>query len=152
MCSSDLGTREVTQRLAGVTARLAGSGLALVAPAEHGPWSQRWARTAAARLLEQAPDLDAIVCGSDQLASGVVDAVTASGRRIPDDVAITGVDNWAIFALETDPPLTTVDLNLEALGAGAVRDLFGVIDGEPVGSGVRRHPGSLVVRGSTEPP
>ena len=115
----------------------------------YGPWSQRWGRAAVWQLLEATPDVDAIACGSDQIAAGVVDALLAGGRRVPEDVAVTGVDNWSVFALETEPPLTTVDLNLEAMGAGAVRDLFGIIDGEPVTGGIRRHPGDLVVRGST---
>jgi len=57
-----------------------------------------------------------------------------------------------VFALETQPPLTTVDLDLEAMGAGAVRDLFAVIDGHPLEGGTRLQPGELVVRGSTVPP
>src|SRR5659263_456653 len=113
------------------TARTSIHGQALVAPAAHVGWSQRAARAAAGQLLEGTPDVGAIVCGSDQIAAGVVEAVRASGRRIPDDVAVTGYDNWPIFALECEPPLTTVDMNLEALGAAAARDLFGVIDGLP---------------------
>jgi LacI family transcriptional regulator len=92
-----------------------------------------------------------VVCGSDQLAAGVSAALREAGRRIPDDVAVTGHDNWAVFALEADPPLTTVDMNLEELGAAAVRDLFGLIDGKPVGRGVRLHTSTLVVRESTGP-
>jgi LacI family transcriptional regulator, galactose operon repressor len=144
-------TRAVVERVKGVRAGLREAGLAPVAPIRYGEWSQRWGRAAAVRLLAEAPGLDAIVCGSDQIATGVVDAVVASGRRIPDDVAVTGFDNWSIFALETDPPLTTVEMNLQALGAAAVRDLFGIIDGKPVGTGVRLHECTLVVRGSTDP-
>jgi LacI family transcriptional regulator len=145
------GARAVAERATGVQAALRRSGLALAAPVIHGTWSQRWSRSAAERLLAEVPDVDAIVCGSDQLAAGVIDAVHASGRRIPDDVAVTGFDNWSIFALETDPPLTTMDLDLETLGAAAVRDLYGVIDGMAVGAGVRLHSARLVVRGSTDP-
>jgi len=145
------GARAVEERVAGVGGLLADAGRELVVPVMYGPWSQRWGRAAAWRLLEAAPDVDAIACGSDQIAAGVVDALLSAGRRVPDDVAVTGVDNWSVFALETEPPLTTVDLNLEVMGAGAVRDLFGIIDGEPVAGGVRRHPGELVVRGSTVP-
>jgi len=42
-----------------------------------------------------------------------------------------------------------MDMNLEALGAAAVQDLFAVIDGKRVGGGVRLHECSLVARGST---
>jgi LacI family transcriptional regulator len=142
-------TRAVTQRVAGAEQAFAAHGLRPVAPVAYGEWSQRWGRQAAHRLLAAHPDVDGIVCGSDQIATGVIEALHAAGRRVPQDVAVTGYDNWSIFALETDPPLTTVDMNLEALGAAAVRDLFGVIDGNPVGGGVRQHDCTLVLRGST---
>ena len=96
------------------------------------------------------PDVDAVLCGSDQIASGVLVALDELGPRVPDDVAVTGYDNWAVFALETEPQLTTVDMNLEALGAAAARDLFTVIDGAEPGGGVRRHACELVIRGSTD--
>jgi len=143
------GARAVVERQLGMNGCLTDAGLALAAPVRLGEWSQHWGRAAAREMLEAARDLDAVICGSDQIAAGVVDAVLASGRRIPDDVAITGFDNWRVFAMETEPPLTTVDMNLEALGSAAVRDLFGVIDGMPVGGGVRLHRCSLIVRGST---
>jgi len=145
------GARAVVERQLGISGGLADAGLAPAAPVLMGEWSQRWGRAAAREVLAAAPDLDAVICGSDQIAAGVVDAVLASGRRVPDDVAITGFDDWPIFALETEPPLTTVDMKLEALGSAAVRDLFGVIDGRSVGGGVRLHTCSLVVRGSTTP-
>jgi LacI family transcriptional regulator, galactose operon repressor len=143
------GARAVEERVAGVSGLLADAGHRPVAPALHGPWSQRWGGAAVRRLLGAVPDLDAIACGSDQIAAGVVDALRVGGRRVPDDVAVTGVDNWSVFDLETQPPLTTVDLSLEAMGAGAVRDLFDVIEGEPGVGGTRLHPGKLIVRGST---
>jgi LacI family transcriptional regulator len=146
------GTRAVGERVKGIRASLKQHDLGLVAPISYGRWSQRAGRATAEELLAAHPEVDAIVCGSDQIASGVVEAIVASGRRIPDDVAVTGYDNWVTFAQETDPPLTTVDMNLDALGAAAVRDLFAVIDGEAVGGGVRLHGCTLVVRGSTVRP
>jgi len=145
------GMRAVSERVKGIQAGLRRHGLRLVTPVSYGRWSQRDGRATAERLIAQHPEVDAIVCGSDQIASGVVDALVTSGRRIPEDVAVTGYDNWITFAQETDPQLTTVDMNLEALGAAAVRDLFGVIDGVAVGGGVRLHRCTLVVRGSTDP-
>jgi LacI family transcriptional regulator len=46
--------------------------------------------------------------------------------------------------------LTTVDLNLQRLGATAVEYLFAALDGERH-SGVTRQPCRLVVRESTSP-
>src|SRR5579875_2228255 len=140
----------VQQRVLGISRRLGQHGLRLVAPIRYGTWSQRWARQAASEVLAEAPELDAIACGSDQIAAAVLEAVVASGRRVPDDVAVTGYDNWPVFALETDPALTTLDMDLEHLGASAVSDLFALMGGARVGGGVRHHPGTLVVRGSTD--
>ena len=141
----------VQQRVLGVRRALQEHGLELVADIRYGPWSQRWARQAAREVLDDAPELDAIVCGSDQIAAGVLETVVASGRKVPDDVAITGYDNRASFAEETDPALTTFDMNLGDLGVSAVSDLFAMMSGSRVGGGTRYHEGALVVRGSSDP-
>jgi LacI family transcriptional regulator len=141
----------VHQRVRGLTHALHEHGLELVGGVRYGPWSQRWARQAAREVLAAAPDLDAIACGSDQIAAAVLETVVASGRNVPDDVAITGYDNWTVFAQETDPALTTVDMDLEHLGAAAVSDLFAMIGGARLGGGTRHHEGTLVVRGSSDP-
>jgi LacI family transcriptional regulator len=140
----------VQERLLGITGTLGRAGLELVCTVLHVPWSQRAARSAAHEVLAAAPNVDAIACGSDQLAAAVLEAVLASGRKVPDDVAITGYDNWSVFAEEADPPLTTVDMALEQLGVAAVSDLFALIGGTRVGGGTRHHPGTLIVRGSTD--
>jgi LacI family transcriptional regulator, galactose operon repressor len=142
----------VEHRVEGITAHMARHQLALAVPAIYGQWSQRWARSAAAALLKRQPGIDAMLCGSDQIASGVLVALDELGRRAPGDIAVTGYDNWPVFALETEPQLTTVDMNLEALGAAAARELFTLIDGVPRPGGVRRHACRLVLRGSSVSP
>jgi LacI family transcriptional regulator len=139
----------VAHRVHGLCARLADHQLRLSAPVIYGQWSQRWARSAAATLLAEQPGIDAVLCGSDQIASGVLVALDDLGCRVPDDIAVTGYDNWEVFALETEPQLTTVDMNLEALGTAAARDLFTLIDGAPQRGGVRRHGCQLVARASS---
>lgn len=140
----------VAERVNGIRSRLRREKLSVVGSVRYGSWSQRWSRAATLRLLDEHPDIDAVLCGSDQIAAGVLLALSQTGRRVPDDVAVTGYDNWGVFALETEPQLTTVDMNLEALGAAAARELFSVIDGGVKRGGIRRHECSLVVRGSTE--
>ena len=135
----------------GVVHSLRRHGLQLVGDVRYGLWSQRWARQVAREVLSEFPDIDAIACGSDQIAAAVLETAVALGRKVPDDVGITGYDNWAVFAQETDPALTTVDMDLEHLGAAAVSDLFAMIGGARVGGGTRHHEGTLVVRGSTDP-
>ncbi len=114
----------------------------------NGPWSESWGREAVEDLLVREPRIDAIFCGSDQIARGAVDALRDRGARVPDDVAVVGFDNWQIIAAATRPALTTVDMNLHELGRQAGLRLLGMIDRKDRPSGVVRLPCSLVVRDS----
>jgi LacI family transcriptional regulator len=100
------------------------------------------------RLLDGGAEPDAIVFGSDQLARGGADRLRERGVRVPQDVAITGYDNWKVMAEASRPPLTTVDMDLERLGQCAAELLLQAIAGEPA-SGVELMPPRLVVREST---
>lgn len=123
-------------------------GLAL--PNDHvltGPWRSRWGYEAACRLLETDPRIDGLFCGNDQLASGAIEALRERGRSVPDDVAVVGFDNWEIFAEETRPPLTTVDMRIYELGRRAGLRMLGLMKGERE-SGIIRLPCRLVVRAS----
>lgn len=137
-----------TQRAAGAEKAIAEASLKLAIPPIFGPWSEAWGRQATKTVLDSAPEVDAIMCGSDQIARGVMDTVLESGRRIPEDVAVLGHDNWQIFARESRPPLSSIDMNLEKMGQLAAQLLFSAMDGvrEP---GVHAIDGKVVTRGST---
>ena len=137
------------QRATGVSRVLDEAGLALATGRVHyGEWSEGWGRQAAHTVLRADPDVDAIFCGSDQIARGVADALREAGRRIPDDIALVGYDNWDVFAQTSRPPLTTVDMCLTELGQLAARKLLAEIGGEP-SHGPERLPCRLVIREST---
>jgi LacI family transcriptional regulator len=143
------GYRAARDRAAALSATLDEHGLAPAGGApRYGEWSQRWGRHAAHVLLTAEPGIDAVFCGNDQIGAGVAQTLRELGRRIPDDVAVVGYDNWPEFAADCHPPLTTVDPDLEQLGADAVRHLFAALDEHP-SRGVLRRPGRLVVREST---
>jgi LacI family transcriptional regulator len=130
---------------------LAEAGLMLAGgEAMFGEWSEEWGRQATAMLLRSVPDVDAIFCGNDQVARGVADIVRESGRRIPDDVALVGFDNWEVIAASCRPPLTTVDMNLRELGHVAGQHLLDAIDGRPT-IGLHKLPCTLVLRESSRP-
>ncbi|MGN7192124.1 LacI family DNA-binding transcriptional regulator [Curtobacterium sp. MCBA15_004] len=139
-------------RLRGAAAATEDHGLELVGTPGlvFGSWNEAWGRQATVRLLEAHPDVDAIVAGSDHIARGVMDAVRESGRRIPDDVAVVGFDNWDILVEGARPHLTSVDMNLQELGRLAAEALVDTIDGN-VRRGRVRNPVQLVVRGSSAP-
>jgi LacI family transcriptional regulator len=139
------------ERAAGFAATLADAGLDPVLPPAFGDWTAAWGRAAAAMALADAPDLDAVVCGSDRIAFGVIETLRAHGRSVPQDVSVVGADNWLPLAEDVKPSLTTVDLGLEQLGRTAARHIFAMLDGEPVPSGTTAAPARLVIRGSSLP-
>ncbi|ROQ39629.1 LacI family transcriptional regulator [Frondihabitans sp. PhB188] len=130
---------------AGAAAALLGPNL--VAPPLFGEWSERWGRQAVDLLLRQNPDVDAIACGSDQVARGVCDRLRELGKSVPQDVAVTGYDDWNVMALASRPPLTTVNLRLEDVGRLAGRALLDLIAGREPASAVIEP--TLVIREST---
>ncbi|WP_062217874.1 LacI family DNA-binding transcriptional regulator [Streptomyces sp. NBRC 109706] len=113
-----------------------------------GEWSEAWGRQGVHAALRADPGLDAVFCGSDQIARGVADALREAGRRVPEDIALAGYDNWEVMAAATRPPLTTVDMNLAEVGRTAALRLMEAIEGRP-GRGVESVPSRLVVREST---
>jgi LacI family transcriptional regulator len=115
-------------RAAGFTAALAQAGVEPCGEIRHGEWTEHWGREAAGLLLADRPD--AIFCGSDQIARGVTDTLRAVGRRVPDDVALVGFDNWGPMAVGALPPLTSVDMCLEEVGRVAAQRLLAAIAGE----------------------
>ena len=136
-------------RAAGARSALAAAGLTLAGGgAMFGEWTEAWGRQATHAVLRSEPETDAIFCGSDQMARGAADALREAGRRVPDDVALVGYDNWDVFAATGRPPLTTVDMRLRDLGGQAAQRLLAAIDGDR-SSGVERHPCRLVIREST---
>ncbi|GAA4084275.1 LacI family DNA-binding transcriptional regulator [Nonomuraea soli] len=137
-------------RAAGVRSALEEAGLGLSGEVLYGSWSQRWGRQATDIVLRTDPEVDAVVCGSDQIAAGFVEAARERGRRVPDDLAVVGYDNWEVLSAESRPPLTTIDMNLEVLGRTAAQHLFAAIDGRAT-PGVHRMPCRLVIRESTLP-
>lgn len=137
------------ERARGLEGALARAGLEPAGEILFGQWSEEWGRQAADILLHTAPDVDAIFCGSDQIARGVAEMLREAGRRVPDDVALVGFDNWEPMALGCRPPLTTVDMNLGEIGRLAARHLLDAIAGHPSPGGVRTVPGTLVPRAST---
>ena len=118
-------------------------------PVRFGNWTEISGRAAIADLF--GPDKanpDALFCGNDQIARGAMDALRETARTIPQDVAVCGFDNWAVMAEAARPPLTSIDMNLAALGAEAGRCMASMIDGQPE-QGLRLLPCRLVPRAST---
>lgn len=57
----------------------------------------------------------AIFCFCDYMAIEVIRELRKQGRRIPEDIAVLGVDNLGVSEL-LDPPLTTIDIQNDRMG------------------------------------
>lgn len=135
----------VRLRMAGYRAALHQAGIEAL-PVLHGPWSESWGREAVEQLLDTPPD--AIFCGNDQIARGAADALREAGRKVPQDVALIGFDNWGVIAEACRPPLSSVDMRLQDLGAEAGRRMLAMIAGETF-RGLERLPCQLILRASS---
>jgi len=70
------------------------------------------------RRLPERPD--AIVCGSDLLATGLLVEAQTAGVRVPDELAVVGFGNSAI-ASEMRPTITSIDIDGARVAREAIR-------------------------------
>ncbi|MEV5730797.1 MULTISPECIES: LacI family DNA-binding transcriptional regulator [Streptomyces] len=89
----------------------------------EGDFTEASGRRAMTELLDRHPDVDAVLAASDTMAAAALSVLRAAGRRVPDDVAVIGFDDFHL-AQHTDPPLTTVRQPLEEIGRTMVRLLL----------------------------
>jgi LacI family transcriptional regulator len=79
-------------------------------------------RDAARRLLSRSQP-DAVMCANDLIAVAVIRTLAEIGRRVPDDVAVAGIDDTELAELHL-PSITSVSLESAALGKAAARMLL----------------------------
>jgi LacI family transcriptional regulator len=142
----------VRLRHRGYSGALSAAGIAEIAGYyQSGVWSEAWGREAVGRLFDgDVEPPDALFCGNDQIARGAAEALRDRGIDVPERVAIVGFDNWEVMTLAARPPLSSVDMNLSALGREAGERLIAMMAGSRE-SGVRRLPCTLIVRESSSP-
>ena len=140
---------DAQEREAGWGAALTAAGIA-PPPVIRGDWSSR-SGYVAGQALAAIGELTAIFCVNDQIALGVIRAMSEAGRPVPADVSVVGFDDIP-EAEFFRPPLTTVRQDFAELGRRALRLLVlkiagGHADGpqQPVGT-------ELVTRASAAPP
>lgn len=104
----------------------------------------------ASAIFGKTPDVDAILCGNDVTALGVMDYARENGIRIPEVLALTGFDNMS-FSSAGPLQLTTVSVPRDLMGVQAAHALIDRVEGF---SGPPRYQClecSVVVRNSTVP-
>jgi len=138
-------SRRDDERLAAIRECLSTHGLPLAVHDAGAPSAQEGARVCSAIMLG-ADHPDALICYNDLMALGFMKAAQTLGFRLPDDISVAGFDNIQ-FGAYTSPPLTTVDLQSERLGAAAMEQLIGRVEDKPVAAFNMIEP-QLILRGS----
>lgn len=130
-------------RLAGYHAAVREAGL--VAHVAVGDFTRESGERAMQRLLAEDPQLDAVFVASDMMAHGALRSLKGAGRRVPEDVAVIGFDDFEISRF-SDPPLTTVRQPITDMGRTMARQVLSLVDGHVPPSVVL--PTLLVIRAS----
>ena len=106
---------------------------------------------AAARLLaRRAKPPSVIMAVNDRVALGALRALRRAGLRCPRDVSLTGYNETHPLDL-IDPPLTSVAIDLDRVGAMAADRLLALIDNPALPRGIDRIAPELRLRASLAP-
>lgn len=93
-------------------------------------WSGDWTIESGYNVgleIAEDPDVTAVFCANDEMAFGVIKALTEKGVRVPEDISIAGFDNADISRFTT-PPMTTVAQNFNEIAKQLVDQLLNQID------------------------
>ena len=114
-------------------------------------WSEEAGAAGLRALLDRGTTFTAVVAGNDLIALGCYDVFAERGIHCPGDVSVVGFNDMP-FLDKLQPPLTTVSVPHQQIGAEAARLLLDAIadPNRPPRSVLL--PLSLVVRGSTAAP
>ena len=80
--------------------------------------------------LEKLPKPSALFCCNDRRAFQVLNVCRAADIRVPQDIAILGVDDDPVFCAFSSPRLSSIDPDAHGVGYGAATTLAGML-GEP---------------------
>ncbi|MDR3690052.1 MAG: LacI family DNA-binding transcriptional regulator [Fimbriimonas sp.] len=117
-----------------------------------GGFSREVSRLSTAQWMELPADRrpTAIFAANDLSAHGAIDAISSAGFRVPGEISVIGYDDtW--YASITNPPLTSVSMDIDSLGRHAAEFLIGTIEGTPQEAHAMLEV-SLKIRRSTGPP
>jgi LacI family transcriptional regulator len=113
-------------------------------------WSESAGADGLRRLLDSGADFSAIFAGNDLIALGCYDVFFERGIECPAEMSVVGFNDMP-FLDKLRPPLTTIAIPHQQIGAEAARLLLDSIGDPSRPSRSVSLPLSLVVRGSTAP-
>lgn len=145
-----------TQRIAGYEAALAEAGIphdpALVVTAAFRDKAHEYDLLwdALDRLLALKDPPTALCCGNDKMAMRVYALLRERGLSIPADISVAGYDDYRTITEQLDPPLSSVKLAYDVLGARAAARLMRLIAGQslPDEPAIERVSGPITWRAS----
>lgn len=141
----------VSEREAGFHAALAEAGLTEVRPVGSVvDWTRGDGARAMDELISSGADFDAVFCANDLLALGALRSLRRHGLRVPEDVAIIGIDDIeeARFA---SPSLSSVFIDRAWMAAKAIELLRARLEGPEAPPQHLMVPFRLMVRESSAP-
>lgn len=140
-------------RMCGYTAGLARAGLPvdadLVMHVEN-DYAQARAATHSLLALPRRRRPTAVVCVSDLLAMGAMNAASEAGLRVGVDLAVSGFDD-APMVQYLLPPLTSIRQPVAEVGERVIEMLVALLRGEPLAEPHVLLAPRLIVRASTQP-
>jgi len=114
-------------------------------------WSWEQDQRQLARWLMGLATPVAVMACNDDRGLQVLDACRRADLRVPEDVAVLGVDNDEFMCGLATPPLSSIDINLEEIGYRAAKLLDGLMRGNsPPQEAILLPAGQVVTRQSTD--
>lgn len=146
--SGPIDSMDALERIRGWRDALGDNGLVAHEPI-IGDWSAASGYAGGQRLLSEG-SFTAAFCGNDQMALGLIHALTEAHLTVPGQVSVVGFDDIP-EAAHFSPPLTTMHQDFAQLGRDAMEVMLAVLSDEQAPNPLLRVP-QLVVRASTAPP
>jgi LacI family transcriptional regulator len=144
------GRRSTQDRIAGFRSAMARHHLVvdehLLAEADYTEPASRW-RQAASEMLDRGPRPTAVIAADDTVAAVVLQVAASRGLRVPQDLAVVGIDDQH-FAELLLPPLTTVSLPIAEAATRAFDLLLERLDDPSLAPESIQLPASLTIRES----
>lgn len=101
----------------------------------------------ACRFFEKYPDMQAVVCGTDFMAWGLIQAAKERGLSVPEDLKVVGIDDHA-QRQNASHSLTTYHIPFEEMGSQSFHLLQALIENSETKNQEMQLRGHIVVRES----